>query len=378
MSNDALYDERFQRIKKAINLEPVERVPVVYMGSAFAPRFMGMSIAKYCADPNASLRVNLQAIDRLGGFDGVNMTAGGRITVMLTALWMSRLGVPGRDLPADSLWQVKEAEVMTVEDYDTILKVGWGKFSNSYMPRVISRWEFLTAMMWMGFNGNRIQKEYRKRGYVVVSDALVFAGLPFEYLCGGRSMQKFYMDLYRIPDKVQAVMDVMLEEFLGQIAKAPTPTGIGGAWLGGWRAASALLAPRFWDRFVWPYIVKLADAMIARGITPVLHWDQDWTRDLERLRELPAKKCILNPDGLTDTKKFKRVAADRMAMMGDIPASLLAAGTPDDVRKYVREQVELFEGRGLILCPGCDAPINAKPENMQAFVDAAHEYGTVR
>jgi len=377
MSNEALYQERFQRIKKVINLEPVERVPVVYMGSAFAPRYMGMSIAKYCADPNASLRVNLQAIDRLGGFDGVNMTAGGRITVILTALWMSRLGVPGRDLPADSLWQVKEAEVMTVEDYDTILKVGWGKFVNGYMPRVISRWEFLSAMMWMGFNGNRIQKEYRKRGYVVVSNALVFAGLPFEYLCGGRSMQRFYMDLYRIPDKVQAVMDVMLEEFLGQIAKAPTPTGIGGAWLGGWRAASALLAPRFWDRFVWPYVVKLADAMIARGITPVLHWDQDWTRDLERLKELPAKKCILNPDGLTDMKKFKRVAADRMAMMGDIPASLLAAGAPDDVRKYVREQVELFEGRGLILCPGCDAPINAKPENMQAFVDAAHEYGTV-
>jgi uroporphyrinogen-III decarboxylase len=29
------------------------------------------------------------------------------------------------------------------------------------------------------------------------------------------------------------------------------------------------------------------------------------------------------------------------------------------------------------MCPGCDAPINAKPENMQAFVAACHEYGTV-
>jgi uroporphyrinogen-III decarboxylase len=39
--------------------------------------------------------------------------------------------------------------------------------------------------------------------------------------------------------------------------------------------------------------------------------------------------------------------------------------------------VDLFNGVGLILCPGCDAPINAKPENMEALVAAAHEYGKV-
>ena len=161
------------------------------------------------------------------------------------------------------------------------------------------------------------------------------------------------------------------------IAAAPTTFGIGGTWLGGWRAASAMVAPKLWDRFAWPYYVKIAEALIAKGITPVLHWDQDWTRDLVRLQELPAKKCILNPDGMTDLKKFKELVGDRMAMMGDIPASLLAAGTPDDVHKYVRELVELFEGTGLLLCPGCDAPINAKPENMEAIVEAAHKYGAM-
>ena len=107
----------------------------------------------------------------------------------------------------------------------------------------------------------------------------------------------------------------------------------------------------------------------------MLHWDQDWTRDLVRLQELPTKKCILNPDGMTDMKKFKQLAGDRMAVMGDVPASMLAAGTPADVDKYVKGLIELFEGKGLILCPGCDAPINAKPENMQAVVEATHKYG---
>ncbi|MBI5446557.1 MAG: uroporphyrinogen decarboxylase, partial [Deltaproteobacteria bacterium] len=44
-------------------------------------------------------------------------------------------------------------------------------------------------------------------------------------------------------------------------------------------------------------------------------------------------------------------------------------------RAYVRDLIELFQGQGLLLCPGCDAPMNAKPENMRAFVAAGHEFG---
>ena len=105
MENTTLYQERFNRIRKTINLEPVDRVPVVYMGVAFAPRYMGMTIADYCADAEAAAQVNLSAMDRMGKLDGCNLAAAGRITPLLTSIWMSRLGVPGKDLPTDSLWQ---------------------------------------------------------------------------------------------------------------------------------------------------------------------------------------------------------------------------------------------------------------------------------
>jgi uroporphyrinogen-III decarboxylase len=377
MDNAALYQQRFERIKKTIALEPVDQVAVVYIGVAFAPRYMGMTIAQYCADAEAAAQVNLAAVKRLGELDGVNLAAAGRITPLLTAMWMSRLGVPGRDLPEDSLWQVRETEVMTPDDYDAIVRMGWNAYFGSYLPRVIDPQEFGMSMGWMAANGARIQQEYRDAGYVIVCDAPLSVGIPFEYLCGGRSMQKFFLDLYRTPDKVKAAMDVIQAAQLEAIKAAPPFGGIRGTWLGGWRAASALVAPKLWDKFVWPYYLEQVEALVAANIVPVLHWDQNWTRDLVRLQELPAKKCILNPDGMTDMRKFKELVGDRMAMMGDIPASLLAAGTPDDVYAYVRDQVALFGGRGLILCPGCDAPINAKPENMEAFVAAAREYGKV-
>jgi len=376
MDNSALFQERLIRIKRTINLEPVDRVPVVYMGVAFAARYMGVKIADYCADPKLALDVSLETMDKMGGWDGCNLPGGGRITPALTSIWLARIGVPGKDLPADSLWQVKEAEVLTPEDYDTILKIGWQAFFMQYLPRVIDPPEFLEFVNWTMENAGPRWQMYHDKGYVIVCDAPVSTGIPFEFICGGRSMTKFFFDLYRTPDKVEAVLDLMLNEFVAQIAATPSvPMGIGGTWLGGWRAASALVAPKLWNRFVWPHYLKLVDALIAKGITPVLHWDQDWTRDLVRLQELPAKKVILNPDGMTDMRKFKQLVGDRMAMMGDVPASMLAAGTPADVKKYVRELVRLFEGKGLILCPGCDAPINAKPENMQALVEAAHEYG---
>jgi uroporphyrinogen-III decarboxylase len=375
MNSAALYQERFDRIQKAIHLEPVDRIPVVYMGVAFAPRYMGMSIAEFCVDPEATVKMNLAAMDKLGGLDGINLAGAGRITAILTAMWLSRLGVPGRDLPPDSLWQVREAEVMTIDDYNFIIKNGWQAFLGSYLPRVIDMSEFGEAMGWLMANQARCMSTYRERGYVPVCGAATSP--PYEYFCGGRSMQKFIFDLHRIPDKVQAAMDAIMPDIIGQAIGIARASGVAGVWVGGWRSASALISPKLWDRFAWPYFVKIVYALVEAGLTPVLHWDQDWTRDLGRLRELPAKKCILNPDGMTNIHKFKEVAGDRMAMMGDVPATMFAAGTPEDIYNYVRNLVHLFGSTGLILCPGCDAPINTKPENMEAFVAAGREYGKV-
>jgi len=376
MSNEALYQERMDRIGKAMRCEPVDRIPVIYMGVAFSPRYMGMSIAKFCEDPEACVDATVAAMDRLnqfGGLDGINLAQTGRITPALTTMWLARLGVPGRDLPPESLWQVREEEVMTQADYDAIIEKGWQNFLMGYLPKIIDMAEFGEFVHWAETKTGLMLQKYRDHGFGIICAA---AGAPpFEYLCGGRSMEKFFLDLYRMPDKVQAAMDAAFPEMIGGTVGLAKMMGAPGVWLGGWRAASALLAPKLWNRFVWPYYVKFAHALIDAGLTPVFHWDQDWTRDLARLAELPAKKCVLNPDGMTDVRKFKELVGDRMALLGDVPPALLSVGTPDEVRAYVRDLVRDIGPTGLLLCPGCDAPINAKPENMEAFVAAGKEFG---
>jgi uroporphyrinogen-III decarboxylase len=374
MKNEALYQERLARIKKVINLEPVDRIPVAFLGPAFAPRYMGMPLARFCEDAEAALQVTLEAVKRLD-VDAVNALVVGRFPLILILSWLSHVRIPGQELPPDALWQVDEAEVMTPEDYDFIVENGWQAFLNQHLPKVVDPAYLSESLAWAIANAPRGVPLFRNNGYVVIASGSVT--IPFEHMCGGRSMSKFFFDLYRMPDRVQAAMDRAMPEIIAGGIGLAKAGGAMGTWVGGWRAASAMMAPKLWNRFVWPYYLKIVEALLVENITPVLHWDQDWTRDLVRLQELPAKKCILNPDGMTDVRKFKKLVGDRMALMGDVPASLFAAGTPEDIYNYVRDLVHDVGPTGLILCSGCDIPVNARPENVEAFVAASREFGKI-
>ena len=368
-----LYDDRLERINKAIRFEPVDRVPVIFMGLAFAPLYVGMPLSKYVVDGDAALQANLDAADLLGDFDGFNSFPGWIAPYDLTSLWLSHIALPGVELQENALWQVREAEVMTLDDYDFILDHGWRAFLESFMPRVIDMDAFLRYDEWYSENLLPATERARTRGYPSV--AIGGTTTPFEPLCGGRSMPEFFADLYRRPEKVKAVMDVMLPHMINLGIASAVAGYAPGLWVGGWRSASALVAPKIWDEMVFPYLHQIVEAMAAQGLISVLHLDHDWNRDLGRLLELPKQACVLNPDGMIDVRKARDILGDHMAIMGDVPATLFAAGTPDDIRRYVRDLVRDVGSAGLILCPGCDAPINTKPENMEAFAAAAHEFG---
>jgi len=336
VTGSALFEERLNRLNKAIRWEPVDRAPVVFMALAFAPLYSGMPLSRYVKDGDAALDANLEAADRLGDFDGFNAFPGWIVPYDLTASWLSRIALPGDELPENTLWQVREAEVMTLGDYDVILEHGWPAFVEGYLPKVIDMEAFSRYDDWYANGLAPAAERARQRGYP--SMAIGGTTIPFEPLCGGRSMPEFYADLYRRPEKVKAVMDVVLPHMIELGLSSAMPEYAPGLWVGGWRAAS----------------------------------------DLARLLELPAKACVLNPDGMIDVRKAREILGDHMAIMGDVPATLFAAGTPDDIYAYVRDLVRDIETSGLILCPGCDAPINTKSENMEAFVAAAHEFGVAR
>lgn len=367
-AND-LYEERMERILAAVRLEKPDRVPVVPMGDSFCARHQGVKLSEFCIDPELSSRVILKCFLELGEVDGVQVP--NFYVHALSSIWLSRLKIPGRDLPEDELWQVDEAELMTESDYDAIINDGFRSFLERFYAEKLDNLGEKLPVMYMSLPA--AMQAFREQGIVPFSPAVTT--IPYEVFCGARSMHQFLRDLYRIPDKVQAAMDVAIADLIEDARMMCRMVKPIAAWVGGWRAASEFISPRHWQRFVLPYFKQMVEAVVEEGVIAVLHFDSDWTRDLEHLRELPARRIVFSPDGSTDIFKAKRILGDHACIMGDVPASLLSLGTVDKVEEYCRRLIAEIGPAGFILAQGCDIPPNAKPENVAAMIASVKKFG---
>ena len=75
-------------------------------------------------------------------------------------------------------------------------------------------------------------------------------------------------------------------------------------------------------------------------------------------------------------KKAKEAIGDVMCFWGNVPASLMCTGTPQQVKDDVKELIDMFgDNGGLIIDSTMGLPDESKPENVQALTEAVHEYG---
>ncbi len=368
MTKSELLKTRWDRINKAINLEKPDRTPVILLYTLFAAQVTGMSFAEFCRSTANSAKAMIEVFDICGDADGVDYL--GLPVYALSYLWLSKIKVPGVDLDDHVAYQVAEAELMKVEDYDIILKDGWPAFFENFIATRVHN-DVDPARLPLNQPLFDAKTACDPLGIPVLTAGLPMAS-PFELLCGGRSMTKFVYDLFTMPDKVEAVMNEIIPYVPDMIIDLTRQGGYRGIWIGGWRSASNMVSPRFWNRFVWPYFEKLVHKVAEAGLTPIMHLDSDWTRDLERFRDLP-KGCIFAPDGMTDIFKAKKVLGDKMCIMGDVPAALFSVGKPDEVYRYCRKLITEIGPEGFILHSGCDIPTNAKLENVKAMIAAAHD-----
>ena len=186
-------------------------------------------------------------------------------------------------------------------------------------------------------------------------------------------MVDFFVDTVEEPELLKKAMDAAWEVLLKNYLDGLNPNCFG-AWCGGWRAAPQLMSHDTWMEFVWPYLEEMILKTIEAGVTPVLHFDSCWDNELETLKTLPARKCVLMLDGFTDVRKAREVLDDRMCLLGDVPASMLAFGTASEVYDYCMKLFKDVGPTGLMLSSGCDCPLNAKDENVDAMLQSTLDY----
>ncbi|MDF2631716.1 MAG: uroD [Caproiciproducens sp.] len=362
-----LLGERITRIQTAVALGKPDRVPLVLLADSFCANHLGVKMSEFCTNPKVATEAMLKSLTSLGEFDAIEMPS--MNATLFSMVWLSNMKLPGRELPEGTVWQVDEEELMKVEDYDTIIQNGYNAFAFEYLatrmrdkqvlPQVKEFFDYLPAAA----------KTWIDAGIMVYSP--VATGIPYDTFMGARTMSKFTKDLFKIPDKVEAVLDIAANdtlEALRQTIRMAKPMAV---WVSGMRGASEFVSRKIFDRFVWPHTKKFVEAIIEEGSIAYLHFDANWERDLEYFRDLPKGKCVFGTDSATDIYKVKEVLGDHMCIMGDVPAALLTLGTPDEVYKYCTKLINEIGPSGYILSQGCDVPPNAKPENVAAMMAAA-------
>ncbi len=349
-----------------MNLEKQDRIPVVLEYSGFASNVTRTPMCEFIESPAAATQIMIQAYKMIGEADAINY--GSFFPYGLCELFGAKVKVPGFDLPDNDMWQVHETELMKREDYDEILDIGWEIFFDRFMKDKILN-DINMELFNTRHNIFNVQEKWTRVDIPVLSGGDITT--PFDLLCGARSLEKFFMDLIQIPDKIEKVMDAIAPTLIQDKCRQAKEKGYSMIWVGGWRTAPCMISPQMWDRFVWPYFKRIVNEVIDSGLIAILHLDSNWTRELKRFRELPEKKMIMALDGDTDIFQAKKELGDHLCIMGDVPASLLAFGSKDEVYKYCRKLINEMGPEGFILHSGCDIPTNAKLENVQAMVDIA-------
>jgi len=359
-----LVRQKRARWLRAVRFEKQDRVPITLAADGYAARQAGITYAQYIGDWDLYVRATIDALTKWGEIDGTDWTLwppqffsfGSNIPIKL----------PGRELPDDVLWQLDERCLVGPEVYDEILDVGWNEWLERFQAQ-----NFADAFGVFEEFGEAYPRSIAEWEAVGVPCANVdAAGLPMELLCGARSMKEFMLDLHRMPDKVQAVMDVAIKDIVARIVPETYTTGGLACEVVATRGSSDILSPRLWDRFVFPYLEQVVEAAIAAGGVPYFHFDGDWNRVLPRFLELPAKSCVLMLDSRTDIFRAREILGDHMCLKGDVPPSLLSLGTPEKVRSYCDRLVREVGPEGLILSQACTIPPDAEAENVRAMVES--------
>lgn len=374
---------RSERLEAAIAMEPVDRCPVTPLLNEYYVVKQGMSLGDLHRYPKKAIAAQRKTFYDHGSWDTIFVGALMPDPMPMVQMMPTRVKLPGVHMADDVRMQFDETSpTMEIEDYDYIIQNGWDKFiMNKVLPIVypgyggnlIGKAKFFirSAKLITGFKNDI--KYWRDQGVPYLVSGMVQS--PFEYMCLARTLNEFFFDLYRRPELVLEATEAIMPSVFGAVKQFYSATGIPRVFIGGTRGSNTFISEEQFDKFYFPYLKRIVEGVNEMGILAMLHFDSDWTAFLPKFLELPKGKFLMHFDSVTDIFKAKDILGGHCCLMGDVPATLLRLGTPQEVEEYCKKLID-YVGKdgGFILAPGCSPAHDSKPENMQAMIDTGKSY----
>lgn len=376
-----------QRLQTVINLGAPDRVPVAPMIYYFAAFYAGISVYELWSDARKYADAIEKCFSDLGPWDVYYPINPLNPNAYVFVLPM-KIKYPGIDLPADNICQVIEEEIMAGDEYLQI--------SRSFLPSLFRYLNFMLTLAGrvqkkpvtgLGAKVRILSKLLQQKDYwreefkkweergVAIQHGLC-AEAPFDTFSMSRGVVDFSYDLMERPEQMRDAALALSDGYVKLSDYFTKRTGIRRVLVFCHRTSNDFMSPMHFREYGLPPLKRIVEGLLSRGITPILHCDGDWGKNLEYLHEFPRAKVVLQFDGRTDIFRAKEVIGDHCCIFGDVPATMLAFGGKEEVSEYCKKLIEeVGRNGGFILGAGCEIPPNANPENVRAMIESVKKYG---
>ena len=227
---------------------------------------------------------------------------------------------------------------------------------------------------WHAVHAQLVQ-DLARMGYPCVTGGVTFTA--YDWICVLlRGLEGTMMDMYRQPDNLKAAVELLIPTTIEMGLMASKVSGYPRVFFPMWRGSNVFMSDRMFAEFYWPSFKALILALIEADLTPAVWFQGDYTDRLRYLAELPRGKVAGHFD-MVDKKKAKEIIGDTMCFWGNVPPQLLVTGTPQQVKDYVKQLIDIFCDTGGLIVDGAveGVPAESKPENVEAMTEAVFEYG---
>lgn len=217
-------------------------------------------------------------------------------------------------------------------------------------------------------------ERYRGRRAIIFHHRAAF--MWSAYLMG---IDRILMNFLAEPELVEIVLDKVLDSNMAVVRRA-IRAGAEVIVLGDDYASNLgpMMSPAVFEHFILPRLKRMVDMIHEEGALCIKHSDGDLYSLLEMIVSTGADGFNpIEPMAGMELKKVKELMGDRICLVGNIDCGhLLPFGTPDEVRRTVRQAIaDAAHGGGFILSSSNSIHSSCRPENFTAMIEACREFG---
>lgn len=383
----SLYDERVNRIVKAMQLKEPDRVPLVppeegYWVSAYA----GYSLADVTYDYSKMAAAWEKAIVDFPEWDAIYAPFAVWSGPMFEYAGNTHFALAGRDSESQKMHQFKQVSVMAVEEYPELAADPYKYLLEKIIPRrnreiakpypanaIAFGKAFQEYLNWLGYWAQKGVEWKENYGMPVLAGG--FTEAPMDYLMDHlRGFKELALDLRKLPkETITKALEALLPLLIKWGTVGPQPGLFPPIFIP--LHFAPYISPSAFKEFYWPTFKSLVCALVELGFSAFIYCENNWTPHVAYLKELPKGRVIAQFENM-DMKEAKRLLGDSICIMGNLPYELLVYGNKAQIEEHTKRLIdEAAAGGGFIMSADKIFSENVDPKLLKYWCEATLKYG---